>query len=232
MPICTICGATIGGRANVCPTCKSKAGSEPTTKVLMVNIEGLKAQAFETLCKKGIGKALGPYQLAADCGDASSQRNLGIIYELGKGVGQDSEKAFKYYKKAARQGDAIAQRNLACMYFAGSGIGQDYKKAFAYFLKAANKEDALAQSFLGVMYEFGIGMEQDCKRAMEYYRAAADKGSTYAQTRLGSMYEEGKCVKQGIFLQRGGCRHYSRAGKPVRTEKCHADPCLGEQRKS
>src|SRR5271155_3469828 len=52
------------------------------------------------------------YRLAASRGDATSQNNLGAIYDKGNGVAQDYVEAVKWYRKAADQGFAQAQANL------------------------------------------------------------------------------------------------------------------------
>ena len=48
----------------------------------------------------------------AEKGDGKAQTNLGWIYEKGKGVTQDNQKAAKWYRLAAEQGFALAQFNL------------------------------------------------------------------------------------------------------------------------
>ncbi|MBQ2481415.1 MAG: SEL1-like repeat protein, partial [Treponema sp.] len=48
----------------------------------------------------------------AEQGYADAQYNLGVMYDCGRGVEQDYEKAFEWYTKAAEQGNAYAQNDL------------------------------------------------------------------------------------------------------------------------
>ena len=56
--------------------------------------------------------ALAELKPLAEQGDASAQFNLGVIYDLGKGVTEDDEEAAKWYLKSANQGQAEAQYSL------------------------------------------------------------------------------------------------------------------------
>ena len=56
-------------------------------------------------------------KLLADKGDAASQTDLGLRYEIGDGVTQDYSKALKLYQKAAYQGYAPAQFSIGNMYY-------------------------------------------------------------------------------------------------------------------
>ena len=49
----------------------------------------------------------------AEKGDAQSQNDLAVCYELGEGVEQSFEKAAEWYKKAAKQGHEDAGYCLA-----------------------------------------------------------------------------------------------------------------------
>ena len=48
----------------------------------------------------------------AEQGVANAQYNLGVMYDNGDGVPQDSKTAEKWYTLAAEQGDAKSQYNL------------------------------------------------------------------------------------------------------------------------
>jgi len=75
----------------------------------------------------------------ADQGDASAQYSLGLMYDNGEGVVQDSEQAVVWYRKAADQGVARDQNNLGLMYRNGKGVVQNYVQAHKWFnLAAAN----------------------------------------------------------------------------------------------
>ena len=55
------------------------------------------------------------YRLAADQGNASAQRNLGVMYAQGRGVAKGYAEAVMWLQKAANQGNTDAQRILGWM---------------------------------------------------------------------------------------------------------------------
>ena len=125
----------------------------------------------------------GDYQTAfklwlplAEQGNASTQFNLGVMYEDGRGVKQDDVEAVKWFRQAAEQGDAKAQFNLGLMYDEGRGVKQDYFEAVKWYRQAAEQGDAKAQFNLGVMYAKGQGVRQDKGQAKEWFGKACDNG--------------------------------------------------------
>ena len=64
-------------------------------------------------------------------------KNIGWLYEEGKGVAQDFRKALKWYRKGASLGNAAAENGLAGMYRDGKGVPKDLKKAVEWYRKAA-----------------------------------------------------------------------------------------------
>lgn len=77
-------------------------------------------------------RAVKKYQ-AAYQGDASDQFNLGLMYDVGRPVEQNYDKAREWYEKAADQGHARAQYNLGIMYFYGAGVQQNLSVAKKFF---------------------------------------------------------------------------------------------------
>ncbi len=51
----------------------------------------------------------------AEAGDAEAQFNLGVRYDVGRGVPEDDVEAVRWYRLAAEQGDAYAQYDLGGM---------------------------------------------------------------------------------------------------------------------
>ncbi len=72
----------------------------------------------------------------AEKGDANAQRELGGIYEEGKGIPRSYAKAAEWYRKAADQGDAPAQFYLGGMYEEGLGVQKNAQTAKAWYTKA------------------------------------------------------------------------------------------------
>src|SRR5215468_4768647 len=60
--------------------------------------------------------ALSLWRPLAEQGNAEAQRNLGWMYETGKGVARDEALATRWYRKAAEQDDAKAQYRLGVAY--------------------------------------------------------------------------------------------------------------------
>ena len=83
---------------------------------------------------------------AAKQGHAGAQYNLARLYDDGRGVDQNDEKAMRWYEKAAVQGHVDAQFNLATMYKDGQGMDQSDSMAMRWFAKAAAQGDEEAQA--------------------------------------------------------------------------------------
>jgi hypothetical protein len=146
----------------------------------------------------------------AQQGYATAQYNLGLMYEKGEGVTQDSREAVNWYRMAAQQGYASAQHNLGVSYYKGEGVAQDYKEAEKWFRLAAQQGYASAQSSLSVMYL----NRNDYKEALKWVQLSADQGHASAQINLGHMYYNG----QGV------ARDYVRAYMWVSLAALQGDP--------
>jgi len=127
----------------------------------------------------------------AEQGYANAQYNLGIMYNKGQGVPQDSKEAVKWYRLAAEQGIAKAQFNLGIKYDKGQGVLQDYKEAVKWYRLAAEQGYDNGQNNLGVMYEYGNGVLQDNVMAHMWYNIASanghDKAGEWRDERAGLM---------------------------------------------
>ena len=58
---------------------------------------------------------------------------LASLYELGKGVKPNPQKAMELYQKAADAGDPYAQMRLAAMYRDGFGVNKDLAKSYTWY---------------------------------------------------------------------------------------------------
>jgi uncharacterized protein len=77
------------------------------------------------------------YLKAANQGLAVAQFNLGLMYEIGRGVPKDDAQALTWYRRAADQGDANAQFSLGAKYARGQGVARDDAEAHKWRLLAA-----------------------------------------------------------------------------------------------
>ncbi len=122
------------------------------------------------------GSALEIWSGLAEKGNARAQNNLGVMYDLGVGVGQDKDLAMTWFRKSAAQGYALAQANIADNYYKGDGVAQDYDEAARWYRLAALSDDNEAQFYLGEMSAKGRGMARDPIRAFVWYSVSADNG--------------------------------------------------------
>jgi TPR repeat protein/LysM repeat protein len=136
------------------------------------------------------------YSRAAEQGFPQALFNLGLAFELGRGVPAEAGVAFKYYLRAAEKGYATAQFNVANMYSTGRGVPQDSFEAVLWYRQAAEQKLAEAQFNLGLAYESGNGVTKDEALAAQWYESAAAQNFPLAQYNLGILLEDGRGVEK------------------------------------
>ncbi len=122
---------------------------------------------------------------AAD--DAEAALNLGLLYDLGRGVPQDSSMAYRWYRQAAEAGFAQAVFNVAVMLDSGAGVPRDGAEAALWYAKAAAGGYHRAQYALAQLYAAGDGVPRNPATAEAWYRAAARGGLGAASARLSAL---------------------------------------------
>ena len=80
-----------------------------------------------------------------------AQYSLGVSYEIGEGVAQDSAEAVKWYRLAAEQGIPEAQCNLGEMYAEGLGVPENLVEAVKWYRLAAEQGNDDAKFSLNVI---------------------------------------------------------------------------------
>ena len=86
---------------------------------------------------------------AAEQGHAGAQKDLGDMYDEGRGVAQDYKMAMKWYNQAAEQGHAWAQHDLSMKYYTGRGAIKNTRMAYMFYLLALeNVEDELLRELI------------------------------------------------------------------------------------
>jgi len=141
-------------------------------------------------------------------GDAAC--TLGMLYEEGKYVEQDSATAVKWFSVAAEKESAWGALNLAECYLAGRGVEKNTEKAadlFVYVTSIATAEQqscaARAAFVLGGMYLHGNGVAKDSEKTAQWFLFAAEKGNADAQYLLGEAYEQqAKTAEEHIIAQK------------------------------
>ncbi|MEZ5997466.1 MAG: tetratricopeptide repeat protein [Hyphomonas sp.] len=129
-------------------------------------------------------------------GDLTAQFRMGVMYDSGRGVTQNSTEAVYWYKLAAEKGLREAQYNLALMYDNGDGVPEDNTEAAKWYKLAARQGLAEAQYNLGGAYFNGEGVPQNFEKALRLYQLAAEQGKPEAQYNVGMMYYFGKGASQ------------------------------------
>ena len=138
------------------------------------------------------------YRKAAVQNDLDAQYKLGLCYDKGEGVPQDSKEAVKWYQKAAEHGIVEAQINLGVCYENGSGIPKSIPEAVKWYREAADGRSTEAQYKLGFCYE-NYGEVRNYDKAASWYRRAAERGNPQAQYAIGRFYETGKGVDKNAL---------------------------------
>ena len=133
-------------------------------------------EAVKTLAKRhryGLGKAdvnmekaVKWYRRAAEAGDFESAKELGIIYDRGRGVEVDKTQAVQWYERALRAGEEEIRREddeeLLCI----SGTRQDKKQKMIMIMVR-----------LSDMYAHGIGAAVDEERAAALRKQAKEENT-------------------------------------------------------
>ena len=120
----------------------------------------------------------------AGAGDAEAALNLGLLYDLGRRVPQDSSMAYRWYRQAAEGGLAQAAFNVAVMLDSGAGVARDGAEAALWYARAAAGGYHRAQYALAQLYAAGDGVPRNPATAEAWYRAAARGGLGAASARL------------------------------------------------
>ena len=92
------------------------------------------------------GEAAKAWRPLADGGDRMAQFNLGLLYETGRGVAEDTVRAAAWYGRAALQGVTQAQFNLALLHQTGRGVEKDGTEALYWLEVAARHGEGAEQA--------------------------------------------------------------------------------------
>ncbi len=136
-------------------------------------------------------QALAAYEVGAAKNNPIALFDTGLVYEYGKGLPVDKDKAEDFYLKAAHKGHVRAMVQLGDIYLHDSSKFRNEKIAAEWYQRAAKKgnRDALYQ--LGQLEEKGQGVSKDVGKAVKHYEAAVDKGNAKAMLALAKLYERG-----------------------------------------
>jgi len=150
-------------------------------------------------------QTIGGLLTAAANGNPFAQNSLGVCYQYGTGVAQNSSKAVEFYASAGVFGHADAQYSLGVAYHDGKGLQKNEEKAVVMYSAAARQGHPTAQAILGWCFVQRIarhsprtgrllrGRKEECKKAVELWSTSAEAGNcALAQYTLGLCCETGR----------------------------------------
>jgi len=120
----------------------------------------------------------------ANEGKIQAMYDVGKLYQRGRGVNRNINKAAEWFKKAAATGHAGAQARLGILYFEGRGVKQNYQKALKLLNAAAKKNVSSAYYQLANMFELGTGVRQDLHQSIYWYKKAKQSGYYLAEGKI------------------------------------------------
>ena len=101
------------------------------------------------------------YEIACNKGNGDSYQsepcfNLGLMYDLGKGVQQDYHKSYELYKKACDLKSGVACNSLGFLYGNGLGVRQNLSTAKQYYGKACDLGNQLGCDNYKILNSQGV----------------------------------------------------------------------------
>lgn len=122
---------------------------------------------------------------AAEQGDSTSQKELGIFYYDRK----EYKNALFWFEQAVEQEENIeAKLYLAKCYQNGLGTEANPKKAFQLYRESAEEGSEIGMRELGKCYLKGIGTEEDKKEAFYWFKGGAELDDAESYYQLGRCY--------------------------------------------
>lgn len=168
--------------------------------------------------RRDVAEAARLYRQAAEQGYAPAQRELGDLYRLGRGVGQDAAQAEAWLRKAAEQGDLDARFLLAVVLRGDDGGHTNSPEAARLMREAAEQGFVQAQRELGYMHLVGWCVPRDAKQAQLWLRRSAERGDDIGQFLLSSTLVPGIGSERGAGASVDWVRKPAAAKPPARTK--------------
>lgn len=113
---------------------------------------------------------------------------LAVLYDEGKLVRRDIQKANELYRKAAELGDSYGAYCYAYAYEVGDGVDIDKDTAFKWMKKAAELGHIKAQLELAYFFATGYGCEKNETAARYWWDLVAKNEDASEEDRKGAQY--------------------------------------------
>ena len=141
-------------------------------------------------------KAAALLKAAADSGNARAARQLGFLYEVGRGTPKRLDSCLYYYNAGGRLGDGGAYQELSRMYKDDILLPQDYELSVQYCKKGIALGNYPCKNLLAYYYFKGLGVQQSYDSAFTLYKQLETlEYDVNAKYFLGLCYRNGYGVK-------------------------------------
>lgn len=141
-------------------------------------------------------RSLAVLKAAADAGDVTAIRDVGLKYLLGDEVDASDIEAVRWLIRAAYRNEAEAQYWLATLYAQGRGVPKDAFQAIHWYEAAAKQGYVRAMHNLAVAHYEGWDREKNLPEAVKWFQEASEHGNTDSAFNLAVLYELGTGVPQ------------------------------------
>ena len=118
-------------------------------------------------------------------GNATIIKEFAELYEEGKRVKLDIDRALRYYQMAANLGDSDAQLKYGLYLQKGNHCKLDLNESFILFKKSAEQENINGIYQYGLSLYNGKGTNANIPLGLQYLKKAADKGLIIAKLKYG-----------------------------------------------
>ena len=179
--VCNGCIIAAGMRGmEDCPFCRTPMPEEDSQLLAMIQKRvdagdpvavwhlGNKYRFGQNGLKKDVTMAVELYERAAELGATEAHNNLGVLYEEGKEVVQDMDKAFRHYDAAAMFGHVSARNNLGGI----EGLAGNYDLALQHYLISAKLGHEKSLKCIKFMFMNGLATKDDYAAALRGYQNA------------------------------------------------------------
>lgn len=127
------------------------------------------------------------FNLAA-INDSNALNKIGKMYEKGKVLEKNTQKALEYYEKAALLNNSEAQNNYGVLLQEAAGKNKsDLINGAKYLRLSAEKGNIYGMANYAIALLNGDGVEKNFQKAEEYLHKSADLGYSHAQLHYGCL---------------------------------------------
>lgn len=127
---------------------------------------------------------------------------LGLCFEKGISVDQDTKRAIRYYKDGGRCNDAGSLALLGKCFHKGIGTKANVEKANVSWMIAVNSGEPISRYFLALNYLNGNGVKIDIDLALDLLEESSLLGFKDAERELQKLKDENY---QLSFLESSPC---------------------------